>query len=78
MMFSVSPRAESIEIDPSTDERNGRRDDDGRAPAAEKHQDHQARQRGGDHAFTDDAAEGPEEERLVTDRRDPEVGSECL
>ena len=39
-------------------QRDRRGDDDGRAPAAEKHQDHQAGQRRGDDAFAHHAADG--------------------
>ena len=52
------------------------RDDDGRAPASEEHQDHQAGQRRRDDAFMNDAADrGADEQRLIADQRDIELAS---
>ena len=54
--------------------RNRRGDDQGRAEAAEKQQDHQAGQRRRDDAFADDAADrGIDEDRLIADRRKHQI-----
>ena len=51
-------------------ERDRGGDDDGRAPAAEEQQDHQAGQHGGDHAPRGDAGDRAlDEQRLVAQRR---------
>ena len=49
-------------------ERYRHRDDQGRAPAAEKCEDHEAGQRGGDQALADDRCDGRfDEARLISD-----------
>ncbi len=56
-------------------ERNGNRDDECAAPAAEEDQNHNCSQAGGDDAFTDDTADRcTDENRLVAERRDLERG----
>ena len=53
--------------------RDRRGDDQCRAPAAEEQEDHQTRQRSGDHPFADDTADRRRhEQRLVADRADGE------
>ena len=47
-------------------QRNGNRNDQRAAPAAQENQDHQAREAGGDDGFADDAAHGgADEDRLI-------------
>src|SRR6185312_9492144 len=55
-------------------ERDGDRDDQGRAPRTEEEQDHQAGKSGGDDGFAHDSADGGSyEERLVADGSDFEA-----
>ena len=55
-------------------QRNGNRDDDRRAPAAEEDEDHQTRQRRGDDALADNAADRRvHEQRLIADEGNGDV-----
>ena len=74
MMLSVSPSAQRIASAPRIESGIEIAMIDGRAPASEEDQDHQAGQRRRDDALVDDAADRRvDEQRLVADQRDLQV-----
>ena len=59
-------------------ERNGDGDDDGGAPTAEEDEDHDGGEAGGDDGFADDAVDGAaDEDGLVGERIDLQLGRNC-
>ena len=74
----VSPSALSVAMDASTERGNGDGDDQRAPPGAQKQQNHQGRQRRGDHALLRDAIHGrADEERLVRKFPDLHLGRQA-
>src|SRR6516165_2051013 len=74
------PRVMMLMVSPSADrQRNRYRDDQGALPAAEKQQNHQRGQCGGDHRFAYHSLDrGGHEQRLIPDQIDVESGRQLL